>query len=217
MDVTQLLTDLASDLLEYNKYEVTAGSYLYRQAFRAALRVNNKYPWTHQITSTTITATDGNKGPYDLPSDFKGMIREERLSPIFTYDKQGVPIIPDGDYQKMYFVYWKRVDNKLYFMLDPPAGSYTLFYRKKLTALTELSDWPQEFEPAVAQFAMYYALKNSKDTKADALDALELGRQERRQIWNSERKGHSLQDTIQPRDINGDEYGIYDGAGYWWW
>lgn len=217
MDVTQLLTDLANDLVEFNKYDTASGSYLYRQAWRAAQRVDNKYQWRHHIASTTIAVTQDTDGPYSLPSDFKGMLREERLSPLYTYDKQSVPIIPDGDYQVMYNVYWKRAENKLYFDCYVPAGNYTFYYRKRFDALTDLSAWPQDLEMSVAAWAKYYVLNNSKDTYEQALNFFKLAEEETRQAWNTQRKGDSLQETRQPRDINGDEVGLSDDSeGHWW-
>jgi hypothetical protein len=215
MDLSQFVDDMASDLLEYQKYETAAGSYLYRQIFRAARRINNKFQWRHQIASTTITATGGNQGPYSLPSDFKGMLREERLTYVYTYDKIGVPIVPDGDYQAIYPVYWKRADNKLYFVLDPESKDYTFYYRKKLATLAQIDDaednWPQELETALAAWTMYYVLKNSSDTLKEALTHKVEAKDEMQDAWVTQRKGDSLQDSRHPRDIYGNV--LSDGAG----
>lgn len=206
MDVTQALTDLAQDLLEYGEFGITSTDFLYKQMYKAARFVDNRHPWNHQITSTTITTTAGTKGPYSVPADFEGMVGEERLSYAYAYDTAAVPIIPDGDGQAIYPVYYHRASNKLYFVNDPGAGSFTFYYRKKLTALTELSAWPEKLSHVIQELTKYFALKNSGDTLKEALQAREDAYELLRQEWANERRGHTLQETREPRDQYGDSY-----------
>ena len=214
MDVTQFITDMKDDLSEYQEYDTATGSYLRRQALRAAHRIDDAYQWTHTIANTTITATEGTEGPYSLPSDFKGMLREEELTFVYTYDKQSVPIIPDGNYQEKFPVYWQRATNKLYFVLEPAGATYTFYYRKKLALLTDLSSWPQDLEPVMAAFTKHYVLNNSSDTRNDADYALGLAKQLLIETWQSYRKGMSLQESRHPRDIHGNLHGE-DWGGIW--
>lgn len=206
MDYAAALTEVADDLLEYGDYSTGTDSYLWRAMYDAAQDINERHQWDHQIGNTTITTTSENLGPYDFPADYDGFPTPERLSKAYTYDGHSVPIIPDGDYQKMYDVYRLRATGKLYFWLNPGAATYTLYYIKSFTVLTALSDWPEKLRKALKAGTKYYALDNSADTEKDAQKFSAKFEKAMLKTWIQERRGHSLQQVRDPRDIYGDQY-----------
>lgn len=206
MDYAAALQLAADELFEGQAYDTSSGSLLYRVALRAAREINNKYPWPHRFATTTITTTSGNLGPYDLPSDFYKFAQEERLSKPERYDKFSVAVVPDDDYQITIGVYYQRVEKKLYYDLDPGDDTRNFTYIKKLDALTDLEDWPEELQSPWIEFIKGYIKANSQDTRQESIADKQEAMRLLKDVWTDTRSGDTLQAVRTPRTVRNDAF-----------
>lgn len=198
-----LKTDIASELLEFGEFVTDSGGYLEKMLYKACKYINSKWDWDHQISSSTISTTEGTKGPYNAPSDFLKFVTEERLSRVYDYDRFSLAIVPDGNYGKIYEVYWNRGEAKIYFRLDPGTNSHTFYYIKKFTAIADISDWEDVLEVPIITLTKSFALANSRDTRDMANEFKADFKEEINLVIDDLRKGQSLQEMVEVRDVYG--------------
>lgn len=202
MDYAALLENIAADLLEYGEYDTSVNGIAANALFSAAQEWYDRRPWSFKWSTTTISTTDDNRGPYDLPADFDAMVNEERLSTPNSYDILAVSVIADSNYKQIQ-VRLDRANTKLYFVDDPGTADYTFRYAVAMTDVTSLTSWPQKLASALKELAKGYILQNSEDTKERGDYFLNRGELLMRRAWNGIRRGHSLQQQREPRDIYG--------------
>jgi len=202
MDTSEALAKAAKELLEYGEYSTATNDLLAQNMLSAALEWYTRRPWSFQW-STGVIATTAETKEYDLPTGFDGLVREERLSRPGIDDILSVGVIPDASTNEMVRVRLDRGRSKIIFEQDPGTSTYILRHKVALTALTALSSWPESLAPALIALTKGYTLDNSEDTKERGAYFKSHGDRLFKQAWNNERRGHSLQEEREPRDIYG--------------
>lgn len=208
MNVTQALQNIADDLYEIQEFDITTNTtFLGRKMLRACQYIKGLRQWSFLFKTGTISVSDtdiiDNRGPYDLPSDFGQLGRDERLSWAWTWDGQSVPIIKDGDTGIIYRAFISRAENKLYFTDSIPAGDYTLYYISNITSLDDVADWPEDIIDCVELITKYYALNDHKDTMDVADVYYARGLKRINEYWDEQRIGQTIQETRDVRAPDG--------------
>lgn len=201
---TTFLEEIANELEEYGEWDTADGGALDTNLFYAMRDAWEKRDWSFKFSSGTLTATDGNRGPYDPPTGFDSLVSAEAVSRYFDFDRFSVPpSIADAANGRKYDILWDRLNNKLYFRDPPAAGDFTFYFRRALESTADLSVWPDAFRRFLRFQTMAYCLKASEDTenkgKGFEVDA--------DRAWKSMlydlRRGESKQESREPRDVYG--------------
>jgi hypothetical protein len=191
-----LLPEIADDLNGYNDYETETDSFLGRCLGYAVSDLWRFRNWSFKIGQDSITTTDGTK-EYTPPSDFDGFIQSERFDlgyvyiPRYNVDNP----IPDTTEGIRRDVFWRRYDNKLVFVLNPGADTYTLNYRKSVPTIADLSGiddkpWVHKYLSAQTGF---HALSVDGETTEQAAKFRQIAEDEAAREWNYLRAGQRRQ------------------------
>lgn len=201
-----LLNDIANELQDYGSFEVSAGSFLERCLLDAMDDVDKASQWDHRIAQDTITTTSGTRTGYAVPADFAGLAVEEKQNKFWAYDAYSVPPpIADGAQGRRYPISYNRVANTIEFFEDPGDGDKTFTYLTRVTALTDLDNWPDHvwLKKALRFRTCFYALAKTDDVANQAKGFYDLSEKLLDDEKINQRKGRSQPDTRTLLDING--------------
>lgn len=205
MDTSQALIDTASELVEFGEFDSGAGGYLEKQMFQWAKEVWRRKSWPYKMASSTITVEAGNRGPYDLPADFALEVQEERYNQSFSIDLQILPETEDGPFNRIRPIIVNRLTNKGFLTFTPSSEDLTIVfnYIKRMTALSDLSTWPEEFSPLFIQGTKGLVLENNPDNIQLGQFYTAKANQLLKSFWADERRGQSKAEERVLRDTFG--------------
>lgn len=219
MDTTQIKTDLANDLQEYGSWSTAAAGFMERQLLVAAKWLANAHSWYFMIKQADLSTTDGNKGPYDLPSDFEALPKERRISRHYAYDAHQVPApVDDGEFNRLFEITVKKYNltQKVFFFHNPGTATLKFNYIWKLDAIADLSAWPEDVDiwNCLKERTSYLLLRNSSNLAQDAANFKTLSEGSLKEIKIRERQGESKQPSRDPKDLYGYPLHQYFWEGY---
>lgn len=201
---SDFLTEIATELEEYGEWETSDGGALNTNLLYAMRDFWEKRDWSFKFSAGALTATEGNQGPYDPPGGFDSLVSPEAVSRYFDYDRFAVPpSIPDASDGRKYDILWNRLTGKLYFRDPPAAGSYTFYFRRALSATTDLSNWPDAARRFLRLQTLAYCLKASEDTEKKGKGFEQDAERAWRSMLYDLRRGESKQEQREPRDVYG--------------
>lgn len=193
----ELLDKIAEDLNGFGSFDISDGSHFQRSLSNALADFWREKAWSFKIAESTITTTEDNLGPYDLPSDFDGFMTPDRVDIGFAWPASYTLDNPikDGAEGQRYQVTWNRRDDKLYFARYPGVQDLTLVYRKSEPTIDDMSVLPDEswVREALTLRTAYHTLKYDEETMAAAANYGTIYTQHCLKEWNHQRKGQIKQ------------------------
>jgi len=201
---TTFLAEIAGDLEEYGEFSTADGGKLETSLLYAMRDAWEKRDWSFKISTGSLVVTDGSQGPYDPPAGFDSLVSPEAVARYYDYDRFSVPpSIPDGSNGEKYDVLWNRATGKLYLRGAAAAGTYTFYFRRALTATSDLSAWPDAMRRYLKFQTMHYALGDSEDLAKQADRLFQRAEAAFKSMLHDIRRGESKQESREPRDIFG--------------
>lgn len=204
-----ILNNIAEDLNAFGEYDVnTAGGYLERAFARAVGDLWKAKEWAFVVASTTIATTQGNKGPYVMPSDFAGLLQPEEIVRYYAVQTYSMPPnVNDGPNGERYDVTLDRVTNSIYFSEEPGASTYTINYRMTEPDTLNISEIPIPDLPWSREYlttkTAYYALRNEPEQAAVASNYLQQADLALTKEWATLRRGHTRPNGRTPMNVYG--------------
>jgi hypothetical protein len=196
------LAEIASDLEEYGEFSTDDDGKLETSLLYAMRDAWEKRDWSFKISTGSLVVADGNQGPYDPPAGFDSLVTPEAVARYYDYDRfSAPPSIPDGTNGEKYDVLWNRVTNKLYLRETAAAGTYTFYFRRALSATSDLSSWPDAMRRFLKFQTMHYALGDSEDLAKQADRFYQRAEAAFKSMLYDMRRGESKQESREPRDL----------------
>lgn len=198
------LAEIAADLEEYGEFSTADGGKLDTSLLYAMRDFWEKRDWSFKFSSGSLAVTEGNQGPYTPPAGFDSLVTPEAVSRYFDYDRFAVPApIPDDANGYKYDILHDRLNNKLIFRYPPAAGTYTVYFRRALSATSDLSLWPDAARRFLKFQTMHYAIGDSEDLAKIADRFFQRAEAAFKSMLSDLRRGESKQESREPRDVYG--------------
>jgi hypothetical protein len=204
IDRSTFIAEIAGDLEEYNEFSTAVGGKLDNALLYAMRDLWEKRDWSFKFSTGSLVITEGSQGPYDPPAGFESLVTPEAVARYYDYDRFSVPdSIPDGANGEKYDVLWNRLTGKLYLRGTAAAGTYTFYFRRALSATSDLSLWPDAARRFLKFQTMHYALGDSEDLAKQADRLFQRAEAAYKSMLTDARRGESKQESREPRDVYG--------------
>lgn len=206
--LADMVTELKNRARVLGAFAASDSVFRMRSAIRkAAAQVWGRQDWDFKNSTTTITTTAGNLGPYTAPTGMVRLATTQRKS-VFGYSEKDV-LSPIASTDTLDWTpYVKVQDGALYFFDDPGNQSLALNYLPQVDNSNEeanVAAFLLEFDAGLYDAVMVIAeadiRKDLPGMRAEALDIQKEGLQLADDYWEEVTRDR-YQKTIAPKGLN---------------